>query len=226
MTSTSTRRSLTPWVVSAFFGIFLSSTVAQGFIDARVSAGTSDGKYKWVEDGSGAPVSDTVAEPFSNKGTQISGGVGISPIPLVPFSIGLFYSMTNAKGKYREIWSTKVDSGRGGLDVTVWAPIPGIKPYIRGGYYLFGKENLSFIIEDSSVKYPLDVKGYQIGLGVGFSIVPLVSVFLDYSLDRYSLTAKKAVVTVAGVSETVSGDESVKFSNAATTLSLGLAISI
>lgn len=208
------------------------STPAAALFDLRLTGGTSDAKYKVVADGTGTPVVESDTTKFSDKGTQISLFADLAPIPMVPVAAGLFYSMTNAKGKILDVTDTKVTSGRGGLDMMAWVPMPKIKPYLRAGYYLFGKEEITFSgmsDEDGntfSSKYDFNVNGYQIGLGVGFSVLPLISVYLDYTIDKYTLTTKKVTATAGGVSTTIDMAENVKFTNDASAISLGVGVSL
>lgn len=221
--------------LAIFAGAALFSTVLTtksfALVDVRVSGGMYNGTAKVTATGSGGVVAPEY-ESIKNKGTQITANVDISPLPLVPFSIGLFYSSVAAKGS-TELVNTKWSGARGGIDFAVWAPVPKIKPYLRAGYYMFGKEKLTLSLKDSppgvgdvSTAYEGSAKGYQIGLGVGFSLAPFVSIYLDYSMDKTTLTTKSVNATVGSTSSTVDLTEDFKAKNDASTISVGLGVSI
>ena len=207
-----------------FCSAFTTKTFA--LVDARVSGGMYDGTTKVTATGNGSDVPSQY-ESIKQKGTQITANVALSPIPLVPVSFGVFYSTVSAKGSI-DAADTKWEGSRGGLDVSVWAPVPKIKPYLRAGYYMFGKEKLTLSSKDvdASSSYEGSAKGYQIGLGVGFSLAPFVSVFLDYSMDKTTITTKAVNVAIGSASSTVDLTEDFKASNDASTISVGLGVSI
>ena len=208
------------------------SAVGLALVDIRASVGTSQSNYQNTADGTGEPVADSDDNEFTDKGTQTSIALDLAPLMGVPLAFGGFYSMTNAKGTLSSGLGTKINSGRGGLDVVGWVPMPKLRPYFRLGYYLFGQENITVtdivvLGQDATVKYPLKVSGYQLGVGVGFSVLPMISVFAEYTMDKYTLTGKKTVLTIGdSIAETADSPENRVLTNNASAISVGLGLSI
>ncbi|NRA66270.1 MAG: hypothetical protein HRU19_17420 [Pseudobacteriovorax sp.] len=109
-------------------------------------------------------------------GTETKLSVYVDPIPLVPVGVGLTFANTS----YDE---DGLDSGTEiSLDVTAWIPIPGsIEPYAKIGYIVSG--------ELKGGGDSVDIGGTKFGLGVKFSLIPLVAVMAEVEKSSTEITS-------------------------------------
>lgn len=173
----------------AVFALAFSAGEAFGFFDAQILAG----KRWYVLEG------DDVETPVQSQ--EISVAAHLSPIPLVPVSIGALINV----GSFRK---DDIDKStgfikeaalfQGALDIQAWVPlIPILTPYARlsvplyGVFALEGGEGLTKYVSTSNLT------GVQLSLGAKFSFIPLVSILLEAGtgMEKIKLTEEKLAGT-------------------------------
>ena len=121
---------------------------------------------------------DSNGSKLRPTGTDVTIGVNIDPIPLVPVSFGVSYSLIelNKSG----LGSASVaEINQFGLDLKIWAPmVPIVTPYVRGRYILSSKLKISYD-NDSTMNTNTKISGYVVGLGVDYKIVPMFHAQLE-----------------------------------------------
>ncbi|MBP6218077.1 MAG: hypothetical protein KA436_05785 [Oligoflexales bacterium] len=112
-----------------------------------------------------------------------SVGVHLDPIPLVPVAFGASYSQVNFSLK--DLPSAKsVSLTRTALEVEVWVPmVPVITPYGRAGYLIDGKADFK---TKADVVVSTKLEGYELALGIKYSIIPLVKALFEVGSNSYS----------------------------------------
>lgn len=111
------------------------------------------------------------------RGSEVSVGLNFDPIPFVPLSLGASYSVIELeKGNLdaaSEAEIRKVD-----LNVKAWAPfVPVLTPYVRGTY--IASSQLKIVHEDNARNIDTKLRGYSVGFGVDYRIVPMVHAELE-----------------------------------------------
>lgn len=113
-----------------------------------------------------------------SHGNEISVGVNLDPIPLVPVSIGANYTVIDLDKKGLEL-PTAAEIRQFGLDVKVWAPFfPVLTPYARGRYIANSKLKISY--DDGRAATDTNFKGYSVGAGIDYKIVPMIHAQLEF----------------------------------------------
>jgi len=173
----------------AVSAISLYASSAAAFFDAEVLAGK-----RWYE------LSST---PKTNVASQeVSVAAHIDPIPLVPLAFGAKIDAgTLNKGDLSAL--DTIDTAavfRAGIDIMAWVPlVPMITPYARltvpvsGSWIVKGKAEGAIDVNSTA-----KISGFDLGVGVKYSPLPLVRLLLEYGrgMEKY----QQDKVTVGGVS--------------------------
>ena len=119
-------------------------------------------------------------------GYELMPSAHISPLPLVPFAVGVVALMQNAS--YKDDKVDKTGSVNGlliGMDVMAWVPIPLYSPYVRASYFFSGSHQA----EVSGIEYSGKFKssGYHIGVGLSSSLMPFINLLFEVNYGKQTL---------------------------------------
>ena len=129
--------------------------------------------------------------------TKLSVAAHVDPIPLVPVSFGLRldYEML----KHGDTGLDSVDTAtvvRPGIDITAWVPmVPIVTPYVRLEVPLAAKMVVKGKSGGTSVDDEGDITGYDLAIGVKYSVIPLVKVMAE--VGRSTEKFKQTTLTVS-----------------------------
>ena len=110
---------------------------------------------------------------------EVNGGVFLDPIPLIPISFGLDFSLMKWQFDSKEFGVSEATGYLIGPQIKVWVPLPvDIKPYGRVGYEI-GRYVATG--KNSGVEYAQTVQlsGPLLGVGVKWELLPLTAPFFE-----------------------------------------------
>ncbi len=116
---------------------------------------------------------------FKTTGTDVTVGVNIDPIPFIPVSVGLSYSsVLLSKSDFGSDKNAYINQL--GIDAKAWAPLlPVFTPYVRVRYIAVSR--LKILYNDGSKDVNRSIKGYALGVGLDYKIIPMVHTFVEAS---------------------------------------------
>ncbi len=179
----------------------IGSTSSFAFIDAQLFVGKRSGTGKSLKlDGSDSKV----------DGTEIAVAGHLDPIPLVPIAFGLSLS-TNTLELEKDSYFKDLKGLNAGLEVMAWVPFLGdFKPYGKLGYIVYGKYigegSVTVLNTTTDYKGLYDYNGSYLSIGLGYSPLPLISIFLEYNMTM-SAKVKATEFTVDGQKQGTAGSE-------------------
>ena len=199
-------------ILMVCLGLLVWSQSAYGLFETNLSIGQRMVTGETDED------SD---ETIEVSGTEFYASLLISPIPVAPVALGLFVgrSSFDMTEEFDEVYGTAlldvdevtINTTIFGPELKVWAPLPFAKPFLRARL-LFGFADQTTVISTSASEtktdYEYSVSGHQIGGGLEFSIVPMLGLFLEYSINEVDLeTTKTTTATTIGSTTTTTTDD-------------------
>ena len=118
-----------------------------------------------------------------------SWALHFDPIPLVPVSFGLSYTLSNLNKKefgqsLNSVSAVSIKSTQ--VEVMAWLPmVPMITPYGKVGYMIGG----DFAVKDSvtGLTAKSDVVGLEYALGIKRSLFPMAKFLIEAGQAKYSL---------------------------------------
>ena len=205
--------------------LFFSAHQASAIVGVGVLGGMKS--FKYDADGSDSDVD------MSGMSVTLHGHFNL---PMLPIGLGVFGGVESGSGEKAPSKIT-MNNQIAGLDFVVRAPLPKFKPFLNVGYLLMGNSEAEYKVDTTipveygggttSTTTDGKVSGYRIGLGVEWSVLPLVSLVLQYSLVNEEFEYKKLKVkTAAGASTTVSLNEAEKIKVNGSVIGLGVNVSI
>lgn len=188
--------------VALGLGGLLLASQSYAIFDAQAMIGKRSAKIE--------PNSGTTSSNLSGNDIRVSAHV--DPIPLVPVAFGLSYNMVSYPDDDANFTFTSFTGNEINLEVMAWFPFGDFKPFARVGYTLMG----AYIQESDLAQGPLTVKqkttykpkGTPIGIGINYSLAPLIGILLEYDLLNTKLEADK--LTVGGTDSTITSSNDVK----------------
>lgn len=124
----------------------------------------------------------------SLKANEITAYVHVDPIPLIPVSFGLalFSDQYAGDGTFSAMSNFAVAP-----EVKAWFPFGDIRPYARASYFVYsnytGKES---IFPGQEAKFIYNGLGYRLGVGLTYSILPLIKIFGEYGYSSENAKPK------------------------------------
>jgi len=150
---------LKKWILTAC--LFSLSGSAFGFFDLEAFYGR-----RWYK-------------KLIGQGSEASIGLNFDPVPLAPLSFGASYSLIDldkptlgspAEARIREL----------SLNLKTWLTmVPFVTPYLRAHYIAYSNLIVSF--DDSKRDIDTRLRGYGLGLGVNYKLIPLIHLQLELS---------------------------------------------
>lgn len=189
-------------ILAAGMGTFLIATQSYAIFNADAMVGKRTTKFQASSGGTTTSLS----------GNEIRVGAYLDPIPLVPVAFGLSYDMVNYPDDATTMSFTSFAGSEINLEVKAWFPIGDIKPFIKVGYTVVG----AYILESDVAQGPVTVKqkstykakGTPIGLGINYSLAPLIGLLLEYDINNHKLEVDK--LTVGGIDTAVTSSSDLK----------------
>ena len=137
-------------------------------------------------------------DPDNLRGLSLELGAHIDPIPLVPVAFGLTLSQTNYTASFDSLGVDKISRLSLTPDVMAWVPLGSFKPYGRLGYSIYNQITGSGTgsVAGETVKTEIDYSatGVIIGLGLEYSILPLIGVTAEYRINTLTMTPNSVKV--------------------------------
>lgn len=163
----SMRRKFTLSLAATTLGLCVMSSAASAFISAEAQIGR--GSYTLKAD----------SDSYKYSGTDIMLSASIDPIPLVPVGFGLSLSLPNYKSEESDSKET-FTGALVGLEVLGWVPGPlPVRPYARLGYTILGGFTAN-TNDVPKVEAETTVRGVYAGVGIGYSVIPLLEITAEY----------------------------------------------
>lgn len=129
----------------------------------------------------------------------------LSPIPLVPLSIGGSFSQVSRRKKDLPTGYSDFSGSELGLEAMVWLPfVPFITPYLKLYAPLSGQYKASFTSSGESEVEANYGQGGVVNLGLRYSILPLIRLLIEggkgVQMVNYSKCTLAGAACPAGVS--------------------------
>ena len=207
--------------VYVFFGLSFFSLASNAFaiVSGQIYGGGKSTFYEYVDKNN----KETMKQV---GGVEYGASVHVDPVPLVPFSLGLFArkstldikavvedsvgDFSSEESPFSMSYSGSVDGMIYGPEVMAWLAFKLWIPYLRVSYIL-GKYNEKVTAEASSsditlpisaavtYKSEYDASGLGIGIGVQYRPFKLVGFTLEYSILTETLKLKKVTANTKSV---------------------------
>jgi hypothetical protein len=215
-------------IIMRFHVSSLAGTALVGVvISSQALAGVNFGVF------TGSRTTNLIFRPGSDQ-EKVSASMGEfglesgwSPIPMVPVSIGGvasyyatvgeasmddafedYINAVNSTGTFSASAGMTINGVTGGPNLTVWAPLPLVQPYLSLSY-VFGLETQSTSAtaettsggDDYTLEFSLEetyfVTDTDVALGLRLSPIPFVNVFGEYVMSTGSRTGETAIGTMS-----------------------------
>ena len=147
----------------------------------------------------------------TNAATELVVAAHLDPIPLVPVAFGARVAQSTWRAEdYPSLASvSSAQLTTAAVDVTAWLPlVPVATPYVRLSVPVYGAYAVKGKLQGaaaSAYEETGSVSGADLGLGLRFSILPLVKILIE--VNHGAETYQQESVKVAGASQTTFGSK-------------------
>jgi hypothetical protein len=168
-------------------------------------------------------------------GTEYGVAALVQPFRLMPFAIGGYALQQSYRGLQSD-FKEQIQGLEAGADLMVWAPIPLVQPYVRGGYDLYGSHKYTATSSQpplyaasgdpvpTQMELDGDVTGYHTAVGLRLHLVPMFGAFLQYDMAQEVFHPKRASFMQDGAGMTVDATDAPKITMASRAVEIGIDI--
>lgn len=150
---------------------------------------------------------------YDNSAHLVKLSGHVSPLPLIPASLGVVYFPWVGYTADKDNNEESVSGMEVAVELMGWLPmVPFVTPYAKINYTVWGYRKVTHTEASGWDDKEQDVGGMELGLGVGYDVLPFVTLVAEVS---------QGLRKVEYENET---DENKKFN--ATTLSIGVEVGI